>query len=547
MELGEIIDDRYKILEMIGMGGVSKVYLGMDIKLNMTVAIKEIIKNFTEKIPKAILEEVNFLKVINHPSIPKIFDLLDLESSYIIIMEYTEGKNLNRIIQEKGTISEQYTIDIAKQIIDVFKYLHGKNIIYRDLKPANIMIKSNGRISLIDFGTAQFFDMSQNHDTTCLGTIGYAAPEQYGGKSDCRTDIYAFGITLYYMITGKDPYTNIITEFLLENHNLRFYYAFQFIIHKCTQRNPSDRFQNMVELERCFNNINILEKKYSRRYSIKNFFIKQKKKRKEKFLFPVPNQINTLMPKGKEMSVPLAPNLVSMPIINERLDYSSLNGETTILSANTDVLFKMPPSVFDHQTIDIFLSYCHNDEDLADIICDKLANYSYLNISRYTTNVPYKGSLRAFMNTLGEHDKVIMIISDQYLKSRACMYEVGKLINLQNFRDKIIFIVCTNFDKQYYKEPPSENIEAKIYDLHERNQYIIFWENQRKILKEDLDLIESESAKAEILEVIRDIDKIIINDIGLFMKYLADVKGMSFHEMFEHDFSELLSELKIEL
>ena len=101
------------------------------------------------------------------------------------------------------------------------------------------------------------------------------------------------------------------------------------------------------------------------------------------------------------------------------------------------------------------------------------------------------------MNGLDYHDKVIMIISDQYLKSRACMYEVGQLIKSSDFKKKILFIVCSNRDKKFYKVPAVENIEAKIYDPHDRNQYIIYWENKCSELHEDLNLIKDECAKIE--------------------------------------------------
>lgn len=149
------------------------------------------------------------------------------------------------------------------------------------------------------------------------------------------------------------------------------------------------------------------------------------------------------------------------------------------------------------------------------------------------------------MNTLREHDKIIMIISEQYLKSRACMYEVGQLINTTDFQNKILFLICSDSDKKYYKNNQEESIEAKIYDPHERNQYIIFWENQYSLLEDDLKKIKDECAKIETLEVIRDIKKIISNDMGLFMKYLADVKGISFNELYQHNFKEFFDELEI--
>ncbi len=138
-----------------------------------------------------------------------------------------------------------------------------------------------------------------------------------------------------------------------------------------------------------------------------------------------------------------------------------------------------------------------------------------------------------------------MIISDKYLKSRACMYEVGQLINSVDFQKKILFIICSNNDKKYYKSITDDNIEAEIYDPHKRNQYIIFWENQYNLLKEDLEIIKDECSKVETLEIMRNIKKIISQEIGPFMKYLGDARGISFDELYQHDFKEFFDELGI--
>ena len=218
--------------------------------------------------------------------------------------------------------------------------------------------------------------------------------------------------------------------------------------------------------------------------------------------------------------------------------------ETTILSTE-DLEYNVPSSVLDNQKVSVFLSYCHCDDDLADIICKKLGKYPYISVSRYTTDVPYKKRFKEFMNSLKEHDKVIMIISDQYLKSHACMYEVGQLMNSPNFESKILFIVCSERDEKYYKVPPEENIEAKLYNLHDRNQYILFWQSQCKVLEEDMIKLEDERARLETLNAINDIKHLIRDDIGVFMKYIAEVNGVTFDELYRHGFAEFLKELEV--
>ena len=522
MNIGEVFKNKYKVLSQIGKGGISNVYLAIDINTNMFWAIKEYDKTIgknSELYYNLIVTEAKMVSRLCHPSIPRILDIMDTDKKLIIIMDYIEGKTIDRVIQQSNPFSEELTINFAKQLIDIFCYIHSKSIIYRDLKPTNIILQQNYKIALLNFCIAKEFSPQETYDTLCLGTRGYAAPEQYGnrGQTDFRTDIYGFGVTLFYMLTGISPISNNLNSFSIRKLNPNFSYALDFIITKCTQPNPNDRYQTFENVNYDFINIATLEKTLKRKKWINNIF-KTKYKKIE--------HIN--------------PNIFFHTTVAPIIPI----GETVILSGD-DIDKQVPPSVMDIQKIHIFLSYCHSDNDLADIICKILSQFNFISISRYTTDVPYKGSFKEFMNTLGEHDKVIMIISDQYLKSRACMYEVGQLINSPNFQNKILFVVCSNEDKKYYKSCPKENIEAKIYDPHERNNYIIFWERQCKLLKNDLDLIEDDNAKIESLEVIRDIKKIISNDIGIFMKYIADVNGISFDELFKHKFKEFFNELGI--
>ena len=528
MDIGQIVDNKYQVLSMIGRGGLSKVYLAKNIHTDTTCAIKEITNNSPKdkSIIDLMLLESQVISNFNHKGIPKIFDVINEPKRVIVVMEYVEGIPLNRVIEESGPLSENVVISIAKQLIDIFKHVHSKNIIYRDLKPSNIMIKSTGEITLIDFGTARIYTPEKVNDTQWLGTLGYAAPEQFGtmGQTDYRTDIYAFGVTLFNLLTGINPAQHYQNVFAINiyNYNQKFSYRLERIILKCTERNPIDRYQNFSEVEYDFLNANNILAKPSHKKFFSRFFARK--------------NYNRIANTNKEDQFKTQESFV----------FSSIQTNKTEILVGDNHDYCIPCSILDKQEIHIFLSYCHHDSDLADIICNKLSVYSFIKISRYTTAVPYKGSFKAFMDTLGTHDKVIMIISDQYLKSRACMYEVGQLITLSNFKNKIMFVVCSNNDKQYYKFSPKEDIEAKIYDPHERNKYIIYWELQCKLLKEDLDIIEDECAKIETLEIIREIKRIISSDIGLFMKYIADANGISFSNLCDHNFAEFINELDLE-
>lgn len=257
LQVGSLLDNKYKILSEIGHGGMSVVYLAINERANKTWAVKEIRKdgvcNF-EAVKQGLVVETDMLKRLNHPHLPSIIDVIDLDDSFIIVMDYIEGRSLQNVINRAGAQPKEQVIEWAKQLCDVLGYLHGREpaIIYRDMKPANVMLKPSGDVTLIDFGTArEFKDRDMVEDTTCLGTRGYAAPEQFGGRgqTDARTDIYCLGATLYHLLTGHSP-----AEPPYEIKPLSYWdpaYAgsgLELIINKCCQQDPAARYQSCAEL-----------------------------------------------------------------------------------------------------------------------------------------------------------------------------------------------------------------------------------------------------------------------------------------------------------
>ncbi|MDQ7094343.1 tubulin-like doman-containing protein [Desulfosporosinus sp. PR] len=194
----------------------------------------------------------------------------------------------------------------------------------------------------------------------------------------------------------------------------------------------------------------------------------------------------------------------------------------------------------------VFLSYCSFDNDLADIIDEFMSKYENIKVSRFTRDVGYKGSFKEFMGSLNQHDHVVMLISDKYLKSTACMYEVGELLNNKDFKNKIIFIVLSPGDEEFYKKKLIESNIAKVYDPMNRTDYILYWETEYKKIYDRIKLIESESAKIELLQTLREIRKIIDQDISPFLKYISDARGKSFNEMYKTNFSDILREIEMD-
>lgn len=255
LEIGSVIDGKYKILNLIGQGGMSTVYLAMNERANKQWAIKEVRREGVyhyEVVRQGLAMELELLKKLHHPYLPDIADVIEGDNSLLIVMDYIEGNTLDRILNAYGPQPMADVIRWAKQLCEVLHYLHTRKppVIYRDLKPSNIMLRPNGDICLIDFGTAREYKEKQLEDTTCLGTRGYAAPEQYGGQgqTDARTDLYCLGMTLYHLLTGhnaaKPPYEiRPIREW-----NPSLSQGLETVIRKCTNKNPEERYQNCAEL-----------------------------------------------------------------------------------------------------------------------------------------------------------------------------------------------------------------------------------------------------------------------------------------------------------
>lgn len=255
LEIGSVIDGKYKILNEIGHGGMSNVYLAMNEKANKTWAVKEVrkegIRNF-EVIKQSLMVETDLLKKISHPNLPSIVDVIEDNDNFLIVMDYVDGNTLEKLLKEKQTIKQEDVINWAMQLCNVLDYLHHRTppIIYRDMKPSNIMLKSDGTVILIDFGTAREYKTEKQEDTTCLGTKGYAAPEQFGGmgQTDARTDIYSLGATMYHLVTGHNPAKPPYEMYPIRHWNPQLSSGLEYIIEKCVKRNPSERYQSAAEL-----------------------------------------------------------------------------------------------------------------------------------------------------------------------------------------------------------------------------------------------------------------------------------------------------------
>jgi serine/threonine protein kinase/membrane protein implicated in regulation of membrane protease activity len=207
---GTVIANRYRIIRPLGEGGMKAVYLAEDLRFKARrCALAVMVDNFTsdEARRQAVLgfeREADMLAQLDHPAIPKVSDRFSEQNHHYFVMDYVAGQTLEaRLAAAGGRLAQSEAIELALQICDALDYLHGRTppVVYRDLKPVNIIVTPEGRVKLVDFGIARHF----TRQGTTVGTIGYAAPEQYQGECEPRSDVYALGATLHHLLTGRDP------------------------------------------------------------------------------------------------------------------------------------------------------------------------------------------------------------------------------------------------------------------------------------------------------------------------------------------------------
>jgi serine/threonine-protein kinase len=262
----KLFDGKYKIIKHLGKGGMSTVFLAENIRLGTKWAIKAVRKDIGKK--NNLLAEPNILKNLKHVALPRIIDIINSHYYIYIVEDYIEGTPLNDILKNKGKFSEKEVIEIAKQLCNVLHYLHTQKpnpIIYRDMKPGNIILSKDGKVKLIDFGIAREYKKEAVSDTIALGTKGYAAPEQHGkSQTDARTDIYSLGITLYHLITGISPYDPPYETRLVREFDKNLSEGIEYIISKCVKKDPNERYQSIEHLLNDLNNIHRFNSEYKK-------------------------------------------------------------------------------------------------------------------------------------------------------------------------------------------------------------------------------------------------------------------------------------------
>ena len=259
----ERLANRYQILKRLGEGGMADVYLAHDELLNREVAIKVLRGNLALD-PVALLRfqrEANAASGLSHPNIVEVYDVGEEEGHHYIVMEYVRGKTLKQLIQQRGALEKKEALAIMDQLVSAVNEAHKNNIIHRDIKPQNVLIKDDGTVKIADFGIATVADALQLTQTdTVLGSVHYLAPELARGESaSMQSDIYSLGVCFYELLTGEVPFrgespVQVAMKHLKEempsvlDFNPSLPMSIENIILKATAKNRIHRYKTTDEL-----------------------------------------------------------------------------------------------------------------------------------------------------------------------------------------------------------------------------------------------------------------------------------------------------------
>lgn len=251
---GQMLQNRYRIVRTLGGGGMGTVYLAEDIRLaHKPCAVKELLPD-----PRATLEEqmqaaeqfqreAAILAHLSHPNLPNVYDYFEEANQFYLVMDYIEGETLaDRLRRSPQGLPPEEVVGWGVQLCNVLEYLHSQHppVIFRDMKPANVMVTPQGEVKLIDFGVARLFDPGKRTDTLKMGTAGYAPPEQYAGQGQTtpRSDIYALGVTLHELLTGDDPTAHPFTFAPPHQLNRAISTALSAVVMRAVQLDPAARY-----------------------------------------------------------------------------------------------------------------------------------------------------------------------------------------------------------------------------------------------------------------------------------------------------------------
>lgn len=252
---GVLLQNRYRIEQLLKLGGMGAIYLSLDGRLNRYCVVKEMLNTYGSVQEKAYAEkrfkvEARMLSQLENYHLPAVYDYFIEKGRYYLVMSYIEGVDLSDLLELEGNpgLPEELVIEWSVQILELLDYLHNQDppVVYRDIKPGNIMLNKDGRIMLVDFGIARTIIPDANIKYTSIGTDGYAAEEQYRGKVEPRSDIYSLGATMHHLLTGKIPSAFNLKP--VRNYAPWISPGLEQIVMKALEYEAEKRYRNAIEM-----------------------------------------------------------------------------------------------------------------------------------------------------------------------------------------------------------------------------------------------------------------------------------------------------------
>ncbi len=246
---GTVIKGQYRVKRLLGEGATSKVWLVEDLReQGASWALKQILLSTLDKAERQevldpLLAETSLLQSLSHPGLPQLKDCFFEQEDFILVLERVTGPTLRLILDENESLKVAQVIEWSLKLCEILKYLHSIDppIVYRDLKPENVMVHLNGQVRLVDFGIARIHRSDRPGDTAVFGTPGYAPPEQLAGQSSFRSDIYALGVMMFVLLTKSVPYSLEFGPFSLKSKRANIPSSLDSLIAAMTESNPERR------------------------------------------------------------------------------------------------------------------------------------------------------------------------------------------------------------------------------------------------------------------------------------------------------------------
>jgi hypothetical protein len=252
---GVVLNNRFRIKRIVASGGMSTVYEVEDQRLSGRWALKELhtISQDSEEqatIQQQFKKEAEILSQLTHPNLAKVVDYFFEDGREFLVEDFVEGKDLLSLYEETEEFTEEEVTSWALQVCECLIYIHGRGIVYRDLKPSNILLTGDGTVKLLDFGIARMYTAGKEQDTIIMGTPGFSPPEQYGkSQTDARSDIFSLGATIHFLLSRQDPGSNPFVFQPITKHNPKVSRKLEALVAKATRTNPDERFQSAQEFK----------------------------------------------------------------------------------------------------------------------------------------------------------------------------------------------------------------------------------------------------------------------------------------------------------